>query len=87
MVGGLVVVVLQEIAHEDDMKIAEEDLAVSTWPEKYRVGGQHVGYPSGVKVEHLPTGTVAICQLERSQYRNRTLAVEMIEWALLNARA
>lgn len=46
-------------------------------------GGQHVGAgPVGVWVTHMPTGTKAFCNKERSQHRNRQIALEMIEWAL-----
>lgn len=61
--------------------IDPEDLKVETynpWPP----GGQHVGAYRGVHVEHLPTGTIAICQSCRSQHRNRTIAKRMIESAL-----
>ena len=49
------------------------------------VGGQHVGcsnYP--IRVTHLPTGLVAVCGWERSQHKNRQIAYEMIEWALVS---
>lgn len=45
-------------------------------------GGQHVGVTTGVRVEHLPTGTIAICQTNRSQHRNKIIALHMIEAAL-----
>ena len=57
-----------------------EDLDVRSYPESK--GGQHVGVPCGVRVEHLPTGTVAAVNLTRSQHKNRSIAIEMIEWAL-----
>jgi len=46
-------------------------------------GGQTTGataYP--VRVEHLPTGTVAIVGRHRSQHKNRSAAMAMIEWEL-----
>lgn len=52
------------------------DLAITLWPE--RKGGQQVGTPSGVKVEHLPSGLVAIVNTDRSQHRNRAVALDMI---------
>lgn len=45
-------------------------------------GGQQAGMPSGVKAEHLPTGTIAIVQTQRSQHKNREIAERMIEAAL-----
>jgi len=57
------------------------DLVFSRYPEE-RPGGQHVRVSCGVRVEHIPTGLIAICQSDRSQHRNRTVALHMIECAL-----
>ena len=57
------------------------DLRVSTYDPR-PPGGQHAGVSHGVKVEHLPTGTIAIVQTSRSQHRNRIIAQRMIEAAL-----
>lgn len=61
--------------------IAPDELAFSTYNPR-PPGGQQVGTPSGVKAEHLPTGTIAIVQTHRSQHKNREIAVRMIEAAL-----
>lgn len=48
-----------------------------------RAGGQQVGdAPVGVRVMHIPTGLIAVCDHERSQMKNRTIATAMIEWGL-----
>ncbi len=58
--------------------IPGSDLLIERWPV-VPVGGQHVGTgPNGVKITHLPTGLVAMCDTERSQHRNRTIALDMI---------
>ena len=41
-------------------------------------GGQHVGSRTGVRITHLPTGLIAECETERSQHRNRSIALDMI---------
>lgn len=41
-------------------------------------GGQHVGTESGIRVTHIPSGLVAEADTERSQHRNRDIALEMI---------
>lgn len=48
-------------------------------------GGQHVGRSNDpVRVTHIPTGIFAQCGSDRSQHRNRTVAMEMVEWALVS---
>jgi peptide chain release factor 1 len=65
--------------------IPPEDLRVTTYPERPR-GGQHAGTDTGIKVEHLPTGTVAIVNIGRSQFTNRTIAMDMILSAITHPR-
>jgi peptide chain release factor len=51
-----------------------------------RPGGQQAGMPAAaVRATHLPTGIMAQCGLYRSQHLNRKAALEMIEWALVQA--
>ena len=64
-------------------ELPSDQLKIEIWPPREDRGGQTVGDSRmGVKIEHLPTGTVAIVQNSRSQFKNRTVALEMIEWAL-----
>lgn len=67
--------------------INPDELKVSIHPERDSCGGQHVGTVSrGVKVEHLPTGTIAICTEASSQHINRLISIEMIEYALTHPK-
>jgi len=51
--------------------------------DRHPKGGQHCGVvPPGVKVTHLPTRLTASCDCERSQMKNRNIAISMIEWGL-----
>lgn len=60
----------------------ESNLQIETWPP-HKIGGQNVGVIStGVKIEHLPTGIVAISNAERSQHKNKKVAMEMIRSGL-----
>jgi peptide chain release factor 2 len=62
--------------------VADSDFEISIWPEQPK-GGQHVGSgPRGVKIVHIPTGMTAMCDTERSQHRNRSVAMHMIEGGL-----
>ena len=47
-------------------------------------GGQTVGHTTaGVWVRHKPTGLYAECNTERSQHKNRTIAMSMVEYGLV----
>lgn len=54
------------------------DLAIELWPPEIP-GGMRVGVPKGVKVLHKPTGCWEVCVSERSQHRNRELAIAALE--------
>lgn len=62
--------------------IPPEDIKVETLRQPSK-GGQHVGVPPcDVRVTHIPTGITATVGFCRSQYRNRIVAVNMIEAAI-----
>jgi protein subunit release factor A len=71
------------IADEDlDIQLVYEQTGTTTPP-----GGQHAGMPAtAVRVVHIPTGIVAQCGAHRSTHKNKTIALEMIEFALLSLR-
>jgi peptide chain release factor 2 len=70
---------------DDSVKvdIKESDLEIETY-RSGGAGGQHVNKTeSAVRIRHLPTGVVAACQNERSQHRNRKMAMQMLKAKLL----
>ncbi len=75
--------VTPELAQEPKFEVDEKDLEITTMRSGGK-GGQNVNkVETGVLMRHLPSGVMVRCTVERSQHKNRDLALKILKSKLL----